>query len=623
MKNKDISPGLDAVILKCLEKDPKLRYQSANDLLEDLKELARGSGPHRPVAVRPAPDSRAKRWLIAGLVLIVALAAGMVYRNRLLEWIGVRRSPVEQKIMAVLPIDAVGQDPSTSALGLGLTETVTAKLVQASNSDAIQVVSPRDLRDRGVKTAEDARREYGTDLVLECSLQRSGQMIRINCYLVDSKTHRQLAAKSIEAEVTDAFGLQDRVLSAALDMLPTQIKPEERRKLNVNQDTQPAAYEAYIRGRGYLQEYEKPENIDSAITEFEGVIQVDPKYAPAYAGLGEAYWIGYQQPMNRGNQWLMKASQNCGKALELSPQLAEGHTCLGNVSLGTGKYEDAVKQYQRALQLDPGSDYALGQLADAYQRLGNPKAAESAYRHAIALRPNYWGVYSGLGALFYGQARYSEAAEMFRKVIELAPDNYHGYSNLGAMYLYLGRYSDAIAASMRSIEVRPNRDAYTNLGAVYFAQRRFAEAAEASRLSLKLDNNDPLNWGNLADALYWTPGHGAEAVGAYRKAISLYQAKLEVNPKDAEALGYTAMYSAMLGDKEKAVASLQKVLAIAADDPEVRFKAAYVYSHLGETDQSLSWLKKALDAGYPKSIVKDTPEFDHFRSNPTYQALIG
>ena len=83
--------------------------------------------------------------------------------------------------MAVLPFDTVGQDPATSALGLGLTETLTAKLVQASDADAIQVVSPRDLRDQGVKTAEDARREFGTDLVLESSLQRSGQTIRINC----------------------------------------------------------------------------------------------------------------------------------------------------------------------------------------------------------------------------------------------------------------------------------------------------------------------------------------------------------------------------------------------------------------------------------------------------------
>jgi eukaryotic-like serine/threonine-protein kinase len=620
LKNKDISPGLDAVILKCLEKDPRLRYQSASDLLEDLKELARGSGPHRPVAVRPAPDSRTKRWLIAGVVLIVALAAGIVYRNRLLEWIGVRRPAVEQKIMAVLPIEAVGQDPSTSALGLGLTETVTAKLVQASDSDAIQVVSPRDLRDQGVKTAEDARRAFGTDFVLESNIQRSGQVVRINCYLVDSKTHRQLAAKSIEAEVTDSFGLQDRVVSAALDMLPTQIKPEQRRELNVSQDTQPAAYEAYIRGRGYLQEYEKPENIGNAIAELGNAIKIDPNYAPAYAGLGEAYWIGYQQ-FNRGKEWLTKASSNCEKALALGPQVGEGYTCLGNVSLGTGKYEEAVKQYQRALDLNHDSNEALEGLAAAYGKLGNTSAAEVAFKRAIALRPNYWSVYSWLGEFYFNQARYAEAAAMFQKVIELAPDNYRGYFNLGAVYIFEGRYPEAIDASKRSIDLRPTLQAYVNLGAAFFLVRRFEDAVGAFQEGLKLDNRESVIWGNLADALYWTPGRRSEAPDAYRKAISLNRSKLDVNPRDGGTLAYIAEYSAMLGDNKTALQTLQQAQTLSPGDPEVMFRAALVYRQLGNTDQCLSWLQKAVDAGYPRGIIRDTPDFQGLSENPRFRAL--
>src|ERR1019366_1141855 len=378
----------------------------------------------------------------------------------------------QQRIMAVLPFDTAGQDPATSALGLGLTETLTAQLVQASDTDAIQVVSPRDLRHRGVKTAEDARREFGTDFVLESSLQRSGQTIRINCYLVDSKTHRQIAARSITMDANDAFGLQDRVVSETLDMLPAQIKPEQRRKLNVRPVTQPAAYEAYIRGRGYLQEYEKPENIDSAIAEFNQALKIDPNYAPAYAGLGEGYWIGYQQ-LNRGKDWLSDASASCQKALALAPDLSPGHACIGNVLFGTGKYEQAVKQYERALEIDPNSDYTLGQLADAYQKLGNPGAAEAAYKKAIALRPNYWAVYSGLGAVYSGQARYAAAVEMFKEVTQLAPGNHSGYSNLGGIYLLQGQYEDAISQLQRSIELRPNVIAYTNLGTAYFAVRRF------------------------------------------------------------------------------------------------------------------------------------------------------
>jgi eukaryotic-like serine/threonine-protein kinase len=619
-KKTDISPGLDMVIVKCLRKEPAERYQSAEALLADLSRVSTGEVPAstaKSAAMELASKARKRQLkaILAGSLLLAVAGGIMVWKRSLHE-------QAQQKIMAVLPIETVGQDPDTSALGLGLTETVTAKLVQASDNDTVQVVSPRDLRDRGVKTAEDARREFGTNLVVESSLQRSGKTIRINCSLVDSKTHGELAAKSIEAEINDPFGLQDRVVGAVLDMLPSQIKPQ-RAKLNARQDTQPAAYEAYIRGRGYLQEYEKPENIDSAIAEFNRALKVDANYAPAYAGLGEAYWIGFQQPMNRGKEWLTRASQDCEKALTLGPQLAEGYTCLGNVLSGTGKYEEAVKHYQRALQLDPNSDYALGQLADAYQALGNSGAAEAAYKNAIALRPSYWGVYSGLGVLYYNQGRYKEAVDMLSKVTELAPDNYHAYSNLGALYQYLDRYDDSIAAAKHSIELRPTRDAYANLASVYFAQRRFEDSAKYSRLGLQLDPSDALTWGMLGDALYWTPGRRNEAAEPYGKSVALFRSKLEVNPQDAESLGYMAVYSAMVDDKKSATDSLQRAVALAPGNPQILFQAAFVYAHLGDTDQSLLWLKKALDAGSPKFMVRDTPEFDRLGTDPRFRALVG
>ena len=619
-RKKDIAPELEAIILKCLEKDPNLRYQSAGELLGDLERVGAGqtataSAQNMALAQVAAKARKRRIGISLAAILLVGIAIGTVI------WKWPSPQQVQQKIMAVLPMDTLGQDPATSALGLGLAETVTAKLVQASDSDAIQVVSPRDLRDQGVKTAEDARRAFGTDFVLESSLQRSGQTIRINCSLVDSKTHRQLAAKSIEAEVTDSFGLQDKVVSAALDMLPAQIKPEQRRKLNVRQDTQPAAYEAYIRGRGYLQDYEKPENIDNAVAEFSQALKVDPNYAPAYAGLGEAYWIGYQQ-LNRGKEWLTKASSNCEKALRLAPNLAEGYTCLGNLSFGTGKYEEAVEHYQRALDLNHASEEALEGVASAYGKLGNTAAAESAFKKAIELRPNYWSVYSWLGEFYFNQARYADAAAMFQKVIDLAPDNYRGYYNLGAVYIFQGRYPEAIDASKRSIDLRPTLQAYVNLGAAFFLVHRFEDAVGAFQQGLKLDDRESVIWGNLADALYWTPGRRLEASDAYRKAISLNRSKLEINPRDGGTLAYIAEYSAMLGDQKTALQNLQQALTLAPRDPEVMFRAALVYRQFGNIDQCLSWLRKAADAEYPRVIIRDTPDFQEFRDNPQFRALV-
>ena len=151
--------------------------------------------------------------------------------------------------------------------------------------------------------------------------------------------------------------------------------------------------------------------------------------------------------------------------------------------------------------------------------------------------------------------------------------------------------------------MRPNRDAYTNLGAAYFGLRQFADAADNIQISLKLDAQDPLNWGNLGDALYWTPGLRLEAGAAYQKAIDLFRAQLKVNPRDAEAVGYIATYNAMLNQRKEAQDDLKHALDLAPKDPQVLFDAAFVYNHLGDTNQALDWLKKALDAGYSKSAV--------------------
>ena len=605
--------------MKALDRDPERRYQSAKELRVDLARLAAGENVTDSIRRSGVVEVTAKRrcgrtMLVLAAVLLVGIAAGFLIRR----WRTVPEA--QQKIMAVLPFDTVGQDPSTSALGLGLTETLTAKLVQASNNDAIQVVSPRDLRDQGVKTAEDARREFGTDLVLESSLQRSGQTIRVNCYLVDSKTHRQLAARSFTIDAGDTFGLQDRVVSEALDMLPAQINPLQRRKFNVRQNTPPAAYEAYVRGRGYLQEYDKPESIDRAVAEFNQALKIDPGYALAYAGMGKAYLTGFQQ-FPKGNEWITNAARNCEKALALNPELVEGHVCLGSVLNSTGKYGNAVEEFQRAVQAEPASEDALRGLADAQTNLGNFAAAEATYKKAIALRPNYWAVYSWLGAFYFGQNRYAEAAEAFLKSTQLAPNNYHGYFNLSAAYGLEGRYAEAIEALKRSIELRPSLDAYGNLGYIYTLMHRYPEAITALEQALKIDDHDWLNWGNLGDALYWSTSRRAEAEAKYRRAISIAASRMEINPEDVLTLAYLADYSAMVGDREAASGYLGKALRLGPSNGEVLLRAAIVHNHFNEAEAALSYLKKAAEAGYSRTVIRDTPDFGNLGQNAGFRSL--
>jgi tetratricopeptide (TPR) repeat protein/TolB-like protein len=615
--NGQITPALDAVILKALDKDPDRRYQSARELGVDLSRLLPTIGSTGKLASADFAAVRKGRpsttWIVFAAIAVVFTYGGYRLREK---WSDLR--PSKHRLLAVLPFDSTGQDEKTSALIMGLTETLTAKLAQPWGKD-LQLISARDVRTQGVKTPEQAWREFGTDLVLEGSAHRVGDQIRINCSLVDTRTHRQVTARTITADTNDVFGLEDRVANEIISLVTADagirgdVPPATRTESN------PEAYAAYLRARGYLQEYQKSESIELAIAELRSALALDPTYANAYAVLGKAYLRGYQQ-VNRSAEWVNQAQQDCLKSLAVG-ETADGRICLGGVYNETGRYDLAVQEFQRAVQIDASNEDGLRGAADAYVKLGNPAAAEAAYQKAISLRPNYWGVYSWLGKFYYDQARYPEAITQFKKVIELAPSNYRGYSNLGAMYVAQGHYLESLAPLNRSIEIRPNLEAFNNLGNAYFELRRFSDAASAFQHGLNLDDSDWLLWGNLGDSLFWSGVQKSKAIAAYENAIARAEKKLEVNPKDTIVLAFLADYNAMSGHPKKAAQEIEQALALAPADGEVRLRAAIAYNQFGNTDRCLASLEKAVAVGYSAQVIRDTPDFDHLHNNPRFRAL--
>jgi serine/threonine-protein kinase len=603
---------LERIVNKMLAKDPAARYATAADLAVDLRGLQAG----RPPAPRRISTSGRIIAIIAILLIVPPLLS--VVGRHWRDWIG-RPALPETKNLAVLPF--ASSDPGTRAYSEGLAETLGAKLVQLTDRYPLQVIPISEVRAQKISSVDQARIGLGATLVLEGAVRQVGQTVRVTYDLVDARAKRTLRADTITLQAHDPFAIEDHVVDSVLRSLQLELSADDRHALARHGTTQPAAYDFYVQGRGYLQEYENPENLDSAITVFQHALERDPQYALAYAGLGEAYWQKYKVTHDVG--WMNKAAEACARAVGS----AAGHACLGRVLNATGQYEKAAAEFEQAVQMDPTSDDAYRNLATVYEHLGRVADAEKTYRQAIRLRPNYWAGYNWLGTFLFRRSRLDEAIAMFAQVTMLAPDSFRGYNNLGAAYLAMGRYADAVPALQRSVTIRPNSDAYSNLGTALFYRRRFGEAAGAFRQAIQLDAKNYLLWGNLADALYWgtKPASGAargEAAEAYQTASALATARVNLNARDAAAYSYLGLYQAMLGKAREARAARDRSVVLSRSEPEVLFNAALISSQLGDSAEAVSWIAKTLAAGYSVDLVRNSPNLDKLRSSAAFQQVL-
>ncbi len=618
--NPDLSSSFENVVLRCLSKDPERRYQRASELTAALESIdAPGTVSARDSATihvhRPIP--RGLQKFAAALAALIILAAGLLLWKRHHRIIAAAASHPSE--LAILPL-AIDPQSDAAAFGNGLVETLTSRLTQLTSSHPLEVVPQSELRSHGVTSLEEAKQQFGATLGLQLTIERSGDMIRVNYALIDATQHRQLRGDTITEPAADPFKLEDQVSQSVVEALDIELNPAEQAKLTDHGTSQPRAFDYYLQGRGYLQDFAKSENIDSAITEFQYALQQDANYSLAYAGLGEAFYRKYQ--FSKDSTWVTKAKDACQHSISLKSDQPEGHNCLGLVDLATGAYEQGAHEYQLSLSIQPTSDAAVNGLAIAYEQRNNFTQAEKTFRRAIDLRPNYWATYNWLGQLYLNNGKYKDAEPMFSQVISLAPDSFVGYTNLGSAYFAQGRYPESIPLFERAVNIRPTVETLSNLGTGYFQLREFDKAAATLEQAVKLNDKYYEVWGNLADAYYWAPGLRQKAPAAYKTAVSLAQEKLAVNPRDALATVYLAGFYSMLGERDQALKYLNRALELSPKNPDLLLEVAEIYSQFGNKDAAIEYAQKAVAAGLSPATLRALPNFDNLRDNPRFTKLI-
>lgn len=471
-----VGPGLRAVIDRCLAKEPGQRYQRASEVRAALEMLQMDSAaipPEEiaaPAAVR-TPSRQAwwtSRAVIGALVAAVLVMAGWMLAKK---WRGSAVSPPIHSL-AVLPLKNLSGDPSQEYFADGMTEELTNKLAQIS---ALRVISRTSVAQykNSQKTLPELAKELHVDAVVEGSVMRSNERVRITAELIQASTDHQLWADGYERDAQDVLALQDQVAQAIADEVKVTLTPQEHARLSNSGPVNPAAHEAYLKGN-YL-ELGTVAQQRKAKEYFEQAIQIAPDYAPAYAGLADYYWSTTEVNPSVA---MPKAKENVLKALALDPSLARAHTALADINFyADWNWAGAEQEIRRSLELNPNDAESHRVYSYLLCALGRNDEALNEIKRAQELDPLSMATQVTAGWVFYFARDYDQAVDQCKKALELDQNSVGGEDCLGLSYLAKGMHDQAIAATRRASELSGNDPTrLVGLGRAYALAGKKSEA---------------------------------------------------------------------------------------------------------------------------------------------------
>jgi serine/threonine protein kinase/tetratricopeptide (TPR) repeat protein len=619
--NPDTPEYLAIIILKCLEKDPALRYQSATELLRDLES---GTPPTRIVRLRIAETGYSK-WMFAAMGIVLLVGIGLVVRpvrelvlgrSSITITKGASAPGVDDKFVAVMPLRVLGGDSGLQYEAEGVVDALSAKLVQMKNVHLSEpaAVEKINASDPVAKIAH----QLGAKLIVQGTMQGAGDKIDAVLSLTDS-TGRQLWTKDFPGVRQDLLTIEDQIyneLAAALELKPST---EELARTTLRPTENVAAYELYLKGRNIMRGKRDVKGVQSAVDLYEQAIQKDAGFALAYAGLADASLDLYM--FRKDGLWAQKALAAAQHAETLNDNLPEVHFALGNIYKVTGKTTEAIVELKNALELAPNSDEGYRRLANAYLAAGQKDEALQAYQQAIAVNPYYWLNYNQLGSAYFQLGQNQKALEAWNHVVQLAPDAVAGHENLGIAYFQMGNWNNSVPEFEKALTITPSESLYSNLGTAYFYLGRRQDAVKMFEKSVELNPNDQSDVGNLADGYRWA-GDKEKAKSSYERAIALAYKALQVNPRDASTLGNLAAYYAKTGDSKRGLDFIRRARDINPNDTELLYQEAVVNTIAGRQADALKALRQAFQNGYPVAQAKNDPELKPLEMNPDFGSLL-
>jgi len=518
--NYDIPAELERIVRKCLEKNPENRYQSARELMIDLKNLRRSLEPGSTVTVKPrAGKSNLQIGMIAAVAAVVVIALlGVYFLKQSRQEQAQVTSAAKINSIAVLPFKPLVITDRDETLELGMADTLITKLSNVRQVNVRPISAVRKYT--GLEQdAIAAGRDQQVDAVLDGVIQRAGDKVRVSVRFLRVSDQAQLWSGEFQEQMTEIFAVQDSISERVVSALALTLAGGERQRLAKNHTQNTEAYELYLKGRYHLNRL-TDDGFLKARDYFQQAIDRDPNYALAHAGLGEAYVNLGGWNVTTPKEAFPNAREAANEALELDANLAEPHAILGMVSFAYDwDWKTAEQEFKKALELNPNSP-----------------------------DPHQWYSY-----YLTAMGRFEESLVQMERARELDPASLSKVAGVGEVLNLMGRTDDAIRQQEKALEMEPNSGfAQWALGNVYVHKRMYDKAIEQYKKAIPLSGNSPDEPATLAYA-YAKSGQRTQALRTIEELVK--RSERSYVPSTLIAATYAAV-----GDHQEASRWLHKAV---------------------------------------------------------------
>lgn len=454
----DIHPELEQVIARCLEKTPEQRFQSAHDLAFALRSVLAYSSA---LSTKPrTPMAWPVRLAIVALAFGGLMVGAFMVRNR--PRLVNREARATIKSLAVLPLENLSRDPEQEFFVDGMTEALISDLAKIGSLKVISRTSVMRYK-ATTKSLPEIARELNVDAVVEGSVLRVGDRVRITAQLIHASTDEHLWTESYDRDLRDILSLQSEVARTIAEQIKVTLSPQVQARLAEARPVNPDAYQAYLKGRFHWNK-RTPDGLTKAVEYFEQAIQLDPAWPLGYAGLADAYALLPAYAPVRPDEAMPKAKAAAVKALQLDDSLAEAHTTLGSIAIYNDWDWTAVEsEYKRAIALSPNYATAHQWYAEYLQYMGRHDPALNEMTKAHELDPLSLVIGTEVGWVHYCSGDLAEAESQYRKTLELNPDFAFAHRELAKTLLLQGRPDDALTAAREAARLAHNNPMFATV----------------------------------------------------------------------------------------------------------------------------------------------------------------